>query len=77
MLGETAPSGGLLKVGHLETGLTSGMMGIAKTMLRPSGKAEISGQVVDVISQGDFIDPGTPLRILAVEGPRIVVERSG
>jgi membrane-bound serine protease (ClpP class) len=49
------------------------MVGTAHTMLRPSGKAVIDGQLVDVVSQGDLIPAGTALRVLAVEGPRVVV----
>ena len=49
------------------------MEGTAHTILRPSGKAVIDGQLVDVVSQGDLIPAGTSLRVLAVEGPRVVV----
>jgi membrane-bound serine protease (ClpP class) len=51
-----------------------GQAGIARTMLRPAGKAEFGGHVLDVVTQGDFIDPGSHVRIVAVDGLRVVVE---
>jgi membrane-bound serine protease (ClpP class) len=57
--------------------LTVGQSGKALTMLRPSGKAEFAGQLLDVVTQGDFIDPGSSIRVVAVDGLRVVVEREG
>ena len=53
-----------------------GQNGIAQSMLRPSGKAEFGGHTVDVITQGEFIDPGLPVRVVAVDGMRVVVEKA-
>ena len=47
--------------------------GTAKTPLRPSGTAEINGERVDVVTEGSLIEPGTPLKVVAVEGLRVVV----
>ncbi len=47
--------------------------GSAFTALRPSGTALINGQRVDVISEGAMIEKGTPLKVVAVEGMRVVV----
>ncbi|MGB0578987.1 MAG: NfeD family protein [Limisphaerales bacterium] len=47
--------------------------GTAKTSLRPSGTAEINGERVDVVTEGSLIEPGTPLKVVAVEGLRVVV----
>jgi membrane-bound serine protease (ClpP class) len=44
-------------------------------MLRPAGKAEFAGHTVDVVTQGDFIEPGSPIRIVALDGLRVVVEK--
>ncbi|MCB9524132.1 MAG: nodulation protein NfeD [Myxococcales bacterium] len=52
-----------------------GQRGVASTPLRPSGKAVIDGTLVDVVSQMDWIDKGTPVRVIEVEGVRIVVVR--
>lgn len=56
-----------------DTVVTVGNRGEAYTSLRPSGKALFDGDVYDVISQGIFIEKGDPLRIIEVEGNRIVV----
>ena len=55
-------------------GVQSGMTGSAKTMLRPSGKADFGGHAVDVVTDGDFIEAGATVRIVLVEGARVVVE---
>lgn len=47
--------------------------GAAKTALRPSGTAVIDGERVDVVTEGNLIEPGTPVRVVAVEGLRVVV----
>ncbi len=52
-----------------------GQNGTAQSMLRPAGKAEFGGHTVDVITQGDFIDPGTAVRVVALDGLRVVVEK--
>ncbi|MBW6414911.1 serine protease [Candidatus Methylacidiphilum fumarolicum] len=51
-----------------------GMEGQAVTVLRPSGLGRFKGKVVDVVSLGEFIAEGTPIRIVRIEGIRIVVE---
>ena len=52
-----------------------GQDGTAHTMLRPAGKADFGGHMLDVVTQGDFIDPGSKVRIIAVDGLRVVVEQ--
>lgn len=51
-----------------------GAEGIAKSMLRPSGNAQFGDFLVDVVTRGEFVERSSPLRVLAVEGARIVVE---
>jgi membrane-bound serine protease (ClpP class) len=50
--------------------------GTALCPLRPAGIAELDGQRVDVISQGEYIATGTPIEVTRVEGNRIVVRRA-
>lgn len=50
-----------------------GLEGIALTPLRPSGTAEIENERLDVISEGGFIDKGSHIKVVKVEGVRIVV----
>jgi membrane-bound serine protease (ClpP class) len=52
-----------------------GRQGIAAGPLRPAGIAVIDGERVDVVSQGDYLDAGTPIEVVTVEGNRIVVRR--
>ena len=51
-----------------------GMTGVAASYLRPAGVAQIDGKRVDVLTQGEFIAAGTPVRVTRVEGARIFVE---
>jgi membrane-bound serine protease (ClpP class) len=47
--------------------------GQALTTLRPSGTAIIDGKRVDVVSEGAFIESGQPIKVVAIEGLRVVV----
>jgi membrane-bound serine protease (ClpP class) len=47
--------------------------GTALTPLRPAGTAVIDGKRVDVVTEGQMIERGTPVRVIAVEGLRVVV----
>jgi membrane-bound serine protease (ClpP class) len=51
-----------------------GMTGVAASFLRPAGVAQIDGKRVDVLTEGEFIEAGTPIRVTRVEGARIFVE---
>lgn len=53
-----------------------GASGIALSNLRPSGNAQFESRVVDVVTRGEFIEPTSPVRVLAVEGSRVVVGRA-
>lgn len=53
-----------------------GRKGIAKTVLRPAGIALIGDELVDVVTEGDFIEPGTPVTVVAVSGGRVIVRAS-
>jgi len=50
-----------------------GDTGTASTVLRPAGKAMIGAAYLDVTTDGDFIDPGTPIVVTRVRGARITV----
>jgi membrane-bound serine protease (ClpP class) len=50
-----------------------GRTGTALSPLRPAGIADIDGARVDVVSDGGFIDAGTPIEVTRVDGNRIVV----
>ncbi|KAF0152484.1 MAG: YqeZ [Ignavibacteria bacterium] len=52
-----------------------GTSGITMTDLRPSGTAILNGLRVDVISDGDFIQKGSNVTVIRVEGSKVVVEK--
>lgn len=56
--------------------VSAGDAGLAKTILRPSGKALFGETLVDVVTQGQFIEEGTPVRVLWISGDAVVVEKS-
>lgn len=51
-----------------------GREGQAITLLRPSGTAVIAGQHMSVVTHGEAMPPGTRVRVILVQGNRIVVE---
>jgi len=48
-------------------------VGITETVLRPAGKGRFKGISLDVVSIGDYIEAGTKVRIIEVQGNRYVV----
>jgi membrane-bound serine protease (ClpP class) len=52
-----------------------GEMGVALSILRPSGRAQISKGVFDVMTNGEFLEAGTKIQVLAVNGQNIIVGR--
>ncbi|MEG3070416.1 MAG: NfeD family protein [Candidatus Syntrophopropionicum ammoniitolerans] len=51
-----------------------GKEGTAFTPLRPAGTAEVAGQRLDVVTEGEFIHSGMQIRVIKVENIRIVVK---
>lgn len=60
-------------VGPVDVSFLVGKEGVSLTPLRPAGTAEVEGRRVDVVSEGGFLAAGTSVRVIAVEGNRIVV----
>ena len=54
--------------------LAVGQEGVTTSTLRPMGKAEINGQLVEVSSLGNFIPAGTPVKIVNISANHISVE---
>ena len=71
--------GTTLKDSHADSveasGAKIGDIGIAMTFLRPSGKVKIKDEIFDVVTEGEFIKKGIPVKILAIRGNRIIVSR--
>ena len=51
-----------------------GLVGVALSNLRPGGKAQFGEQILDVMSQGELIEKGRPVRIIGNRGTEAVVE---
>jgi membrane-bound serine protease (ClpP class) len=52
-----------------------GRAGHALSPLRPAGFADIDGERIDVVSEGEMIEAGAPVIVTRVDGNRIVVRR--
>ncbi len=52
-----------------------GREGVAHTLLRPSGMALLDGKRLDVVAESGMIDRGAAVKVIAVEGTRIVVRK--
>ena len=50
-----------------------GKEGIAKTALRPAGICDFDGVRLNVVSNGEFIENGARVKVIAVEGNRVLV----
>jgi len=66
------PEDGYSAVGDMEVFL--GREGVTTTVLRPAGIADFEGVRLNVVTEGEFMDANTRVRIDKVEGPRIVVK---
>lgn len=51
-----------------------GQVGITQSTLRPFGVAEFDGKMVDVCSQGDFIDRGEKVQVVQITGKTVTVK---
>jgi membrane-bound ClpP family serine protease len=50
-----------------------GKRGTAQSYLRPAGVADIEGERVDVVTEGEYVPAGTPIEVLELEGTHLVV----
>jgi membrane-bound serine protease (ClpP class) len=50
-----------------------GQTGVAFTALRPAGTGIFNGKRVDVVADGLFVEKGTTVKVVAIEGLRVVV----
>ena len=51
-----------------------GKEGRTLSPLRPAGLAQVGDDRVDVVADSEFLDAGVTVRVIAVEGNRVVVE---
>lgn len=74
-------------VSHTASGMTSveatgrvqqsrlGQVGVSVSVLRPGGKARFGEEIIDVITQGEMLEPGTPVRVIAHSATEAIVVR--
>jgi membrane-bound serine protease (ClpP class) len=53
--------------------LEPGTVGTARTPLRPAGKAEFSGRVVEATTRGEFLEAGRPVEVVRMHENRLIV----
>ena len=49
--------------------------GVALTLLRPAGKANINGKKFDVVTEGGYIQKDEKVKVVTVSGKKIVVRK--
>ena len=74
VLGTASASGPAITVPIVNLELHPGDIGVALTTLRPAGKATFGDDSHDVVTGGDFIVAGTKVRVISVDGMRVIVE---
>ncbi|MDD5759322.1 MAG: NfeD family protein [Desulfobulbaceae bacterium] len=52
-----------------------GDTGTALTLLRPAGKVRIDSSTIDAISEGEFLEKNTPVRVREIRGNQVIVTR--
>jgi membrane-bound serine protease (ClpP class) len=60
-------------VAALRRGDLVGLDGVAVTDLRPAGAAQFGVERVDVVTEGEYVPQGTPVRVVRSEGYRHIV----
>jgi membrane-bound ClpP family serine protease len=51
-----------------------GAGGVAQTMIAPTGIAYAGGEAWSARSRGERITPGSPVRVVAIDGLELIVE---
>jgi membrane-bound ClpP family serine protease len=57
-----------------ETAALLGAIGVAATPLRPAGKVKFGDEYIDVVAEGAYVEAGTRVQVVEIEGNRIVVK---
>jgi membrane-bound serine protease (ClpP class) len=52
-----------------------GKEGISLTPLRPTGKALIEGEKIEVLTEGEYIEPDQKVKVIRVEGNKVFVSQ--
>ncbi|MDD3931413.1 MAG: NfeD family protein [Eubacteriales bacterium] len=71
---ETVNAGYVHTAPRLKDLYVVGQTGVALTPMRPAGSIQIDHQRIDAITQGEFIASGTPVKVVATSGSKVIVE---
>lgn len=71
--GSLQGSGTLMDDVHRDWRPAVGATGLSESPLRPVGKINLGGHRVDAVAEGKFVDAGISVKVIRVEGNRIVV----
>jgi membrane-bound serine protease (ClpP class) len=52
-----------------------GKLGFTTSALRPSGKAKIESAILEVVTEGDFIESDAEIVVIAVDGSKVIVRK--
>lgn len=52
-----------------------GAIGVCSTDLRPAGTVIVEGEPIDVVTEGNFVKHGDIVKIISVDGSRILVRQ--
>ncbi len=52
-----------------------GAVGVCVTDLRPAGTITIDGEPVDVVAEGSFVKQGASVKVINVDGSRVMVRK--
>ena len=63
-----------VRVGDASLAQLAGLVGEALTPLRPAGAVRVGERVVDVVTDGIYVEAGARVRVAKVEGSRVLVE---
>jgi membrane-bound serine protease (ClpP class) len=68
------PGEGLPEAVRPETAALLGAIGVAATPLRPAGKVKFGDEYIDVVAEGAYVEAGTRVQVVEIEGNRVVVK---
>ena len=73
-LKHTLPAGSGERVLDTAKNPVIGSRGVAVTDLRPSGIARIDGRRIDVVTPGGYVESGSVVLVVGIEGNQVLVE---
>lgn len=71
MVAMSSAAAGEIKTKKVKTG----DLGVVLSTLRPTGEAKFGDLIIDVVAEGEFLEKGAKVKIIRVQGNRVVVRR--